>query len=1806
MEIGLTGHPLIPALPDSAPVPLFHLIERWKRETSGGSLQDLKCALDCLEFLERYFAGFCGGLLRKAGDSAELNALSSRAQDGPGLRRFLRFTFNKLSRDSDNTHVKDLETCFFLHGKRSLPYAHTRWLGLVGTGDSESQEALWDYARQLEAISNPSSTHDLQGQAKKLLEVLQSWIEGSTNFFDCYQHFARLDNQGWQCTVQKEDSFIEIVPPIPARLIPVEAQAPTAAPQTEDELLLESNPFSGDAAPAAAQTETGLNGPAASEPPFVPSTSQTQSSAKVTRWSAAELKSFADGLRQVYSPLDLERVPKDYPNAMRRFISSVSSGYIIVEGRQGAGKTLLTQALSDFLERSSLEVEPLTFSVKNQFYPDIDTFLEQLNEHLRIRPGTGRRSFEALDSKVIKDLNLRSPGDARSKRFATFLSELQLVNGCRIVLFLDGLDEGSQSGGQSDTLFSYLPTSLPKDVYVVVTYHPDRFRPGDRQVIETLQEGPSTQLHLSPNDSVYRDLVERFLNRGEEGPLQDSLREVLVSKSRGCLATAQHLLDGLRCQLFESPDELPDADTVYERLFERLYERVPDRYLDLFLLLATSDEPVSGDELSSLGISRTDVLELIHSLPSLFHCHKGRAIGINLAHRALRLHIQRTFLTSYAQSCHRLAERALVRLSGIEVSILPVREDLDRLAETVRRLLRWAIDSQNADFLAKVCRHELLNKLRRRIFSAMDEKGLFHRKILLLDTFAKGLRQLVEVEQLEEFREELAWALSSRALSYYHLGHYQRAQKDVETAIDQFLILVEKMNREELRNGLAAAYNRRSEIARGLEEWHRALPDAERAVVSYESVVSNGRADLTSLLMLAKHNRAIVYRSLKSFDQAEIDIEAALTGYLKLVERENRRDLRPQLAAVYQSQAALALDRGNGELALKAVSSALELLETLVHRENFEHLRNDLASVYNDRGAILYRAQALEEAERDYASAISIRTFLVAEGRIDIRAELASTYSNRGLCLVPRGEFESARESFDRAVEILDRLIETERREDLHAVRAFALNCRGSLLRQMGELEQTREDYSAAVGDYRLAVVSQGEVHSEDLAHSLNSLAEVCLILGHTAEAKRSGLRVLEIFRDKSAKMNDNAYTRERAVAHHNLGEAQRADGEIEEAKANLSQAIELLTHLVEQAGRPEHTGELATSLLRYAQLLKRQPETQLKLASRALAFFKAREAEAPHFAALIEEALLLRSRAFHSLGSPGSALDDASLVISSLEESRWQEPKVLGTLMTALLERSTLFGELQDTEAAFMDLDRCWELVDEMDPSTDETELELRRCHIILHRVHLFTNIENLDFSEAVTLLHDLDERLGTVELHLLSQKEHKSLIRRVIETFKKLRYAALVPTKTGDYRSGVERLSQLLELSQGLSPTLGKILSGRGDSGQEFSQVVQIRTQRAWAQVKLGEMEGARLDFTTVAKELPSQLAGLSPDTLEFVAEVESGLGAVLDTLELATEALVAYSRAVLAFELRPESALSPRRGTCLHNRALLLSREQRYEEALIDIQQALEIARSSYAKNELLDRWNFKAQLLRNLERPAESFETIMEALSFIEKDGDIAPACELPLQIGAYRLTKAEEESRGHLLRALRLLQQELSSKPHLWREEAGKLLAELPYPATSDVGLEVEREVARTVSRLLRSSSPGHNPLTETFLRRASRLSEQGEQSPPSYVLSANLYCLATKYCKLEFEKYGAPSLHRLVRCYVLTGRSLALAAQAPEELTGLGEGLKLIAEEVLLNPPTGKIEVEINNMSRLWLSLPPSQVLKAGASRALLVKLRRW
>jgi len=461
------------------------------------------------------------------------------------------------------------------------------------------------------------------------------------------------------------------------------------------------------------------------------------------------------------------------------------------------------------------------------------------------------------------------------------------------------------------------------------------------------------------------------------------------------------------------------------------------------------------------------------------------------------------------------------------------------------------------------------------------------------------------------------------------------------------------------------------------------------------------------------------------------------------------------------------------------------------------------------------------------------------------------------------------------------------------------------------------------------------------------------------------------------------------------------------------------LIRLVENDGKTELTGPLATSILRYAQLPTQNPNAQLKLTSRALALFRASKSR--NYTAELVEAYLLRAGAFRALGTLGTALDDITAVVDLLEDKRWEDPSLGGAMISALLERASIYSELLDQASSLLDMDRAAKIVDELDHVLSPPELELRHCHILLERARLLTGQGEQDFEATVDLLRDLDNRLENLPVERLAKPEYNELCKRTVRTFKGLRLLALLPTREGaKYEETVERLTLLLNTVSRLRPTFLKLLKSDWVENQDVDPISKLKTQRGWSLIKLGRLEEALSDFEDTVRALPENMAEADPDVLEFLAEVESGRAAILDTLNRQQEALTAYARGIEAFSKRPESALSPRRANCLNNRALLLQKLGRYEDALQDLDPAIEIARSNYQRRELLTRSTQKAELLRLLGRSEESLATLKQSLASALESSPLSASEELPFRIGIYQLSSNSQERRDNLARVLGLL------------------------------------------------------------------------------------------------------------------------------------------------------------------------------------------
>lgn len=1786
---------------------------------------------EALEFLLTYFTSVATGLLIKLEPGRpEVNALASNVDSLLQMERLLRFSLSSLESSNHHAPLK-VRRVFFLNARSNLPFSHTRWLRISGSVDPGLVE-LSQWSLDLEEIRANQDEARARHEAVRYNDLLKTWLEGAQPFFDYWIHDYGAD----RVTLVAEGFEFSLEPSLPAKYLPegtrsrihfdlprpsTQRLAPPSLEmslplpldvkdQLRDDLKKDLKKVMEPEISRLVQFKEWIGRPEVEiQHPFadmisarleylsersdtVPDQLFEQlspdhwdvpaSQAPAAPWSADEVEAFEKLLTTTYPHVEERFLPQRAVQNVHRFLNSQVQGYVLVEGDRGSGKTLLCRALTPVVRTARLgEIPALYLPIRARLQADCQTFIEQLNEHLRVRPRPGRRSFSALDHHVIKHLNIRFPAQARAARFAAYLSELYLINETPFLLILDGLDEAFEGLGGQASLSDYLPAELPDGVYIMATYRPVGLSARGQNRVDRLRERSSLVIELDPASEDYQVALQEHLGSEEWTQEQD---EALRQRAQGMIGMTRHLSDLLRSGLVSHPRDLPAAEDYYEFTLAILEERFGQRFLQLFLLLATSDEPVPASEFSSFGIGREDALELVHNLPSFFYCFDLENPGMSLSHGVLKHHLQESYFTLYAEICEQLARTTLKRLSELEDPVGQAHLRRDQLSLALRRLFSWTLDSQNHQLFAEVAESDALRAVRTAVFAELEESGLFHRKTTILDAFRQILAALVERFGRQEFREELAWAHSSRGLAYLHLGHFERALGDIERAIHHFTHLVETEGMFKLRNGLAAAYNRRSEACRFLGQWGSALSDAKAAVEQYQIVVEEQeREELKALLALAIHNRGQVYRARREYEAALRDFDEAVDIYSELVDVHQHRKLRRELAQAHHSRCCLLLDLEQANEALVEGSAAIELMEQLVHDEAYESLRNDLASVYNDRAAVYHRTNRFELADQDYSSAINIRNYLVAEGRLDVRTDLARTYTNRGLCLVARRENGRALDCYARAIEILNRLIDTEMREDLYAARAFAKVCRARLQSQQGDQEKAHFDFEQAAGDYRLAVVSGDDEALVDLAGSLSHLAGSHLSRGDYPAALRNSSRAIEIYEGELDTPVAKKCTHERGVAHRTRAKALEKNGQETQAFDEYEAAISLYTRLLEAEGRKDLAEELAHLHLRKGEVALglKDAQTTIRDTSRALSLFSNLK-PAPGREAIIlrgrAEATAVRSRAYEVLNSEDAALDDSSASMELFRRIVADRPteSEFDILADVAARRGRLLSRMGDSRQACLDFDFALQMLDNMEDQLTTEERLFRRADVLLERSETY-----LQMGQPHSAVRDLVEAYASGRL-----SESEPRMKTVDRAVKALKVQALAQMRDEDYRNAVNGYHHLVEL-----------LSALGVQQQERykEELAQSLSNRGWARLRLDQPEDALDDFDE-ALSLLEELAGENIKSL--LGKTSLNRAAALEAMGFPDSALEAYNLAVDTLEecQNQEGHLAG----ALSSRSRLVEDP---EEAYADLERAINIFEKLGQTRALSTLKQRQVELL--LQRPETGKGSLLDrALAAYRGLDDPVRANELLELLGQRfeKLDDADEAALAALTEVFGLLTAQIEEGGAPAGSSLSLLLRQTKKHFRAEP-VELERLLSAAESlcvAILRAGLGGLSDFPGMLLGWNKTLpEEQGHRH-------LHLLALAAAFCGQEVIEHGDSGIPRLVRCLLWTGKAIGESGKAPPFLDVLSPVFELLLGRIEMAEISSQAELELNNAARLWLSLPASILAKANISRAIVSRLRRW
>ena len=359
-----------------------------------------------------------------------------------------------------------------------------------------------------------------------------------------------------------------------------------------------------------------------------------------------------------------------------------------------------------------------------------------------------------------------------------------------------------------------------------------------------------------------------------------------------------------------------------------------------------------------------------------------------------------------------------------------------------------------------------------------------------------------------------------------------------------------------------------------------------------ESIRINGAMIRVYVNLIEKENRRELRNELANcynsrgnalwvqgkIDKAIADYERAIEIYRELVEKEGCCELRNDLAMCYNNRGGALKLKGKHDNAIIDFSRAMNIYGKLVEKENRHELRNDLASCYNNRGIAYSEQGKLSEAIADHGKAIEIREELVEkEGRHELRNDLAISYNNRGNTYSDQGKLNEAIADYDQAIDIRKELVEKEERHELRNALASCYNNRGLILRDKGKLDKAIADLSRAVNIRKELVEKENRRElRNDLATCYNNRGSAYWSQGKLSEAIADHGKAIEIREELVEKEGRRELRNDLASCYNNRGIAYGAQGKLSEAIADYSKAIEITKELIEKENRRELSNDLA------------------------------------------------------------------------------------------------------------------------------------------------------------------------------------------------------------------------------------------------------------------------------------------------------------------------------------------------------------------------------------------------------------------------------------------------------------------------------------------------------------------------------------------------------------------------------------------------------------------------------------------------------
>lgn len=270
--------------------------------------------------------------------------------------------------------------------------------------------------------------------------------------------------------------------------------------------------------------------------------------------------------------------------SIKEFIEKVNSGYFLLKGVPGQGKTAI---MAQFVHEHSL---PHHFISQNDGRDDEEAIIKSLYVQIAQKMGTEIRPFPASLTDLKRNFQnlLQSYSD---------YCELHQQKG---VIVIDGLDELKNL--EESISLAFLPLYLPKHIYAILSSRPNMH-------LSKLDSKINKQMELS---ELGFEAVKAIIEQKVPGIQYEIIRKLFAGSNGNPLLLKCMLEDYIKTGSISS---LTSIESFFEKNMIQLREQEDSLPLDILCLLITAKEALSVYEIGK--IVKRPKYKVLKAIPSI-------------------------------------------------------------------------------------------------------------------------------------------------------------------------------------------------------------------------------------------------------------------------------------------------------------------------------------------------------------------------------------------------------------------------------------------------------------------------------------------------------------------------------------------------------------------------------------------------------------------------------------------------------------------------------------------------------------------------------------------------------------------------------------------------------------------------------------------------------------------------------------------------------------------------------------------------------------------------------------------------------------------------------------------------------------------------------------------------------------------------------------------------------------------------------------------------------------------------------------